>query len=366
MYLPVVLIDRFGWAGFIVFAIVNVLGCSAFGYVIRTREQSERSVEEHRLAMIVFSLITIAFHVFFASALFRYFAEQIVVTDGGLDWPSWMWLAAPIALYMIGLMLSFCNDRLWLILAGLVYLLSFATIWLVGFEALDVTGFSIVGMFGSTLPDSLLWLLPVLVFGFFLCPYLDMTFHRALQQSPSRHAFFIFGVTFALMLGLTVQIWFVGSTTPWLMVLMLAHIVCQMTFTVGIHLREVRERLRSQSLLMKFGVLATPLLAMLALPIAELLTRAYITTATDLYVRFFVFYGLIFPAYVLLFMRTRKHLAQRTRNLILAGVVVVAMMPFFELGFIHELYWMLGIPMAMVVLWLLLPRRLFGSRVLDD
>ena len=35
MYLPVILLRRFGWLGFLAFAVPNVLGCAAFGYVLR-------------------------------------------------------------------------------------------------------------------------------------------------------------------------------------------------------------------------------------------------------------------------------------------------------------------------------------------
>jgi hypothetical protein len=42
-----------------------------------------------------------------------------------------------------------------------------------------------------------------MAFGFLLCPYLDPTFHVALQRSPSRHCFAVFGAAFTVMLLFT-------------------------------------------------------------------------------------------------------------------------------------------------------------------
>ena len=34
---------------------------------------------------------------------------------------------------------------------------------------------------------NILWLVPVMIFGFALCPYLDITFHRARQMTTQYH-----------------------------------------------------------------------------------------------------------------------------------------------------------------------------------
>jgi hypothetical protein len=56
---------------------------------------------------------------------------------------------------------------------------------------------------GTLPPSSLAWAAPFMAFGFLLCPYLDPTFHLALQRSPSRHAFAVFGAGFTVMLLFT-------------------------------------------------------------------------------------------------------------------------------------------------------------------
>ena len=35
MYLPRIMMERHGWAGFLAFAVPNVIGCTAFGFVLR-------------------------------------------------------------------------------------------------------------------------------------------------------------------------------------------------------------------------------------------------------------------------------------------------------------------------------------------
>ena len=65
MFLPIIMLARFGWAGFWVFAIPNVIGCAAFGYVLSTRASSQRIIEKHGVAATWFSVVTIAYHKFF-------------------------------------------------------------------------------------------------------------------------------------------------------------------------------------------------------------------------------------------------------------------------------------------------------------
>src|ERR1044071_797833 len=70
MFLPVLLVRDYGVWGWIVFAIPNVLGAAAVGWVIRSPEQSRRIVAAHRMPMLAFSLVTSAFQWFFALWIF--------------------------------------------------------------------------------------------------------------------------------------------------------------------------------------------------------------------------------------------------------------------------------------------------------
>ncbi|HEY8750802.1 MAG TPA: hypothetical protein VIM11_22650, partial [Tepidisphaeraceae bacterium] len=65
MFLPVLLIRDMGLWGWIVFAAPNVLGAALMGWVLTSPESSRRIVENHGGACRAFSIVTIAFHVFF-------------------------------------------------------------------------------------------------------------------------------------------------------------------------------------------------------------------------------------------------------------------------------------------------------------
>ncbi len=117
MFLPRVMIDRFGIAGFLVFAIPNVLGCAGFGYMLARRAASEAMVRKHGPAMVVFSLVAVAYHVFFASLLF---SELYPPAAGAPELAP----VVGVGLLIVGFVLSFAPNRLWLLLAALVYLFS--------------------------------------------------------------------------------------------------------------------------------------------------------------------------------------------------------------------------------------------------
>src|SRR5687768_14463818 len=65
MFLPVLFVRNWGILAWVVFAIPNVIGAAAMGLVIRSRETSERILLQHQPAVAWFSLITIAFHIYF-------------------------------------------------------------------------------------------------------------------------------------------------------------------------------------------------------------------------------------------------------------------------------------------------------------
>ncbi|MHC5004401.1 MAG: hypothetical protein ACYTJ0_14900 [Planctomycetota bacterium] len=195
MYLPVVLLQRYGWPGFAAFAVPNVLGCILFGFVVRTRERSERMVRDHAGAMRWFSAITVAYHVYFAGWLATDLLPE-TTRGGGLP------VALPLALCAAGLLVSVLSDRSWLVGTVLVYGIS-----ITAFLTLLPSGLSGIPWTGSAPPRDAALVAPVLAFGFLLCPYLDPTFHRALQRSGAPFTFVVFGIAFAVMIVLTCAYW---------------------------------------------------------------------------------------------------------------------------------------------------------------
>jgi hypothetical protein len=338
MFLPAIMLHRFGWPGFLVFAIPNVLGCVGLGYVVRSREQSQRILTEHAAAVRWFSVVTIAFQLFFAA--FVVFAIQ----PGSGSIPAA--LAAVAGLLAAGTLVSFLPERWWPALAVVVYAVSLTAFAVIGTAPLNVIEWK-----GAHPPRELVFLAPVIIFGFALCPYLDATFHRAFQRSPSRHAFGVFGVTFAIMIVLTCAVWTAGEPVAGPLVrLAVAHIVAQLVFTVGAHARELRERspadARPRALAVSLAIAALGALAVLGIPMG--------LPGESIYLRFMVFYGLVFPLWVLLFVGPGRRLPRDGRGLAAFAVLAVLFMPLYELGFIHRQAGWLLLPTAvyaLIVVW---------------
>lgn len=337
MYLPKLMLDRYGWWGFLVFAIPNVLGCAGFGYVLARRARSEAIAARHGMAMIAFSLVAIAYHMFFITLL----VNELIRHTAPLTWPG---LLAAAAVFVAGAVLSLAVDRTWLILALLTYLFSIVAFAAIGFGG---AGASVpAGQFDLV---ELAWLAPIIGLGFLLCPYLDLTFHRALQRSPSRHAFGVFGVTFAVMILFTCFLWRAPALAP----IAIGHILGQSIFTVGAHLREVRRSPAVSSRAARALLMILPLAAAPLLPIARAVISNAAEAGDDLYIRFLVFYGLAFPAYVLLFIGPARPIRRSGATMVLLIVFIVLLAPLYELAFLHHRAWLMIIPIAAALFWII-------------
>jgi len=334
MFLPKLMMDRYGWAGFLVFAVPNILGCAGFGYVLAMRRRSEAMVARHGAAMVVFSLVAVAYHMFFITLL--------------LDGFIWRALPAAAIVFICGFILSLAADRTWLLLAAMTYLFSIAAFAIIGLGAWNEPG-----PVGSVDVGELAWLAPIICIGFLLCPYLDLTFHRALQRSPSRHAFGIFGATFAVMIIFTCFLW----SAPGMTMIAFGHILAQTIFTVGAHLREMRLSPAVRGRAARALLILLPLAGAGLLPAARLILPGTGTPGLDLYIRFLVFYALAFPAYVLLLIGPWRPIGLSPHALIILGAVIVLLAPLYELGFVQGTAWLLAIPPAALVIWAIARRR---------
>src|SRR5688572_14799987 len=86
MFLPVLLVRDYGISAWWIFAIPNVVGAAAMGWVLRSAQRSHGLVAHHAPATTLFSLVTIAFHAFF------------VLWIGKILLPTTqLWIAMPIA-----------------------------------------------------------------------------------------------------------------------------------------------------------------------------------------------------------------------------------------------------------------------------
>ena len=191
---------------------------------------------------------------------------------------------------------------------------------------------------GTMTPISLAWAAPFMAFGFLLCPVLDPTFHRALQQSPSRHSFAVFGVAFAAQLLFAASTFNAASGLMFVAWPIAAQLILQTTFTMCAMVSvtspaALRSWTTAPAWLPKFigrpswagfaSVLALPIVGMalgrflldlltaitvdvpVMMPASELLASvSSLTSAGEAtYMRCLGFYGIIFPAWLLLKLR---------------------------------------------------------------
>jgi hypothetical protein len=195
------------------------------------------------------------------------------------------------------------------------------------------------------------WLVPVCLFGFGLCPYLDLTFHRARQGVDSRGAKVAFGagfgvfffsmILFTLMYSGVMTERLEGEMIGLAGVIVGVHMVVQAGYTIAAHLREV----------MPVGDGEGKRLAGFLLGAAGVLGGVWWLTAGRArvgevpYLMFMGFYGLVFPAYVWAALMGRGKVNWR----VLAGGIALAG-PCYYVGFVgREMVWLLpGLVIALV------------------
>ena len=171
MFLPVLIMRELGLAGVITFAVPNIVGAAAMGWVIRGPGESRRMIDENREAFVWYSLITIVYHAFFAAWMIRQLAGPnagpvmaavFFVFWAILHWKNGGQFLAPIIALAVSV-----GVMGWGVWRGDLPYLAHP-----------------VGMFRLS-PIENLWLAPAWIFGFICCPFLDLTFHSA-RQALSR------------------------------------------------------------------------------------------------------------------------------------------------------------------------------------
>lgn len=353
MFLPALLIRDLGFWGYVVFAVPNVVGAAAMGWVLRSPDSSRKLIEDHKPAAVLFSRVTILFHEFWLAWL----VSWALFSAGWSLWYALAIVGAAIVVMSVGLLgrgyrgIHFQAIATWCVSAGLLVTLAvLKPISPTPTETLQAVPFS----------EDALWLLSASVFGFMFCPYLDLTFHRARLASEtkreSRFAFGMgFGVFFFSMILLTVL--YAGpiaaltdrnpatsaSVTHWIVLFLALHLFTQLMFTTSVHKRELERK--SKSFLggnfsvefLSLAVFALGLLAGMKPNLPAALTDQLNMTSGELgYRTFLTFYGLIFPTYVYLNVwdiRSKSLRKQTKRSLLVTVIAIVLASPFFFMGF---------------------------------
>ena len=355
MFFPVLLLRDYGFMGWVVFAIPNVVGAAAMGWVL-TAQRAKHLWENHHHAVRWFSDITLAYHVFVALWL-----------CGPLFGPAaWAAIALPMLIIPTARRVKLAP---WLPLIAVgVALLSWGCFSyaqrLPGAWAFVAEHFG----HGPEFPDpftypkvappqlgmtELLIFLPASITGFLCCPYLDGSFLRAraaTDTATGRTAFTLgFGVVFFSMIvfSLVYASWLVPAfdggnallSPTWRLVLGI-HILVQICFTVTVH---VRER----------GELDPAGRRTLGLASLLVVTFGFILAARQLeadwgelgYRAFLLMYGVTFPAYVWLVMLSRRAPDRAMLGRYLVALTVA--LPMGVLGFVvpppvGSAWWLLG------------------------
>lgn len=354
MILPALLLRDLGWWSLAVFLVPNAVGAALMGTVLKDPQIAQRLRHTHDKAIRRFSMVTIAFHLFVLSAVA--FSRPGFATMSGQV--GVLIFATVFAVLLMAL-------RRWLVSALVVWLTS------VGLAvAYAAKGSSAVlaspQTFDSALPNDLLLLTPVVVFGFALCPYLDATFLRARMSTgaTSGKIAFAFGflVPFVIMIGFTVL--YAGALASGHAVgwpLVLAHLALQGGFTLAVHLRESKLTMAERGITL--GLTIAALVAAWSLPAGPIDWADGMLAWEVVYRLFLSAYGLFFPAYVLFAMVPAGlglgPLPRAGRALV--AITVALVLPMYAMGFIaRQEQWLplaFGLVLACACVTFILRRR---------
>lgn len=352
MWLPVYLIGDFGVAGWVVFAVPNILGAASVGWAFAQRNRAESFLASHGRAVWWFSAVTILFHLVFAGWL----AVEVVGS---------MRAAVPIAcgVGLAGLGLSRLPVRLWGWAAPMCFVGSLA----LAVIAWKQGALSAPPVEGRVDGVNVLFAAPALCFGFLLCPHLDATLVAARRDLPGpagKAAFALgFGAVFLVMIVLTMLYAGPVLATGVIAVPIALHIAVQSIFTIAAHVRAAASETPAERLP---GALKAAACA------GAIALGAWAATADPfrpgypafrlVYELLISAYGLAFPAYLwIVAIAPGARRAARLLRLRAWAAACAAATPLFWLGYIDQRYPFLvaGVAIPVAAPWVagLLARR---------
>lgn len=346
MYLPVLLIEDFGWPGWIAFVVPNVIGAASVGFLLRSRAACDRFLREHRIAIALFGVATLCLHGYFLGGVHGMFGiGEAVGRSAAEQWAITIAIALlPIGIGWLGVRArgSILPRLAWLALALSIVVLT------LGWRTSNGATFTMPPASGAYPPLQLAGLAPALALGFLTCPFLDASLLRIRRSFDDARIPFAVGfcvpflglVTMTAlyaqgMLGIGVLSWYV-----------LAHIAVQSCFTIAAHMREMPELLPVR------GVASGRTGVALLLGLVVLCSIAGAVTLRaggfDLgYTVLLSLYALPFPAYVwIVCLGWGRPMKPR---LVALGAALVLATPLFVYGALLE-HWMWLIPGVAVVL----------------
>ena len=291
MWAPIIALSWFGWTGFFIFLIPNVLGTMFFGLATKTTESSKTFVENHKSFILAFSTGILVFHFFWISWIFT--SREPNIFD------PWEW---SLPFWIIGI--GFCLSRLptwaWQVLALITASITFYLgSFYLPLQTQDWPTFN-----GNKQQSELIWFSVFSCLGFFGSPWLDATFHKA-RQEGGKVPFLIFPIFFIPTILITTLYAKINSHEV-LIWPFLVHITIQTIFTCGAHLKEIETMLKNKNYIKDLILASTPILG-----IALAMLGIKFSTSEDIYLDLLGLYGVIFPLYVSMFARHEKTLGRK-------------------------------------------------------
>ncbi len=398
MILPALLIRDMGIAGFLIFAIPNCIGAAAMGSIL-TGKLAQSLPCRHMGMILTFSVVTVAYHFYIAGYLLPH-----------LLGPLSLILFAFSGLCAAGVIMKWRDKgALWFSLLAWIISITCCVSAICIPEAAPFKIFNEVPLLDST---YMWFFLPASVGGFLLCPYLDATFIRARARTERGSGILAFKVGFLVFFasmiifttayGHVLLDSFGGEnkrlTGVWATILLI-HIPLQMGLTVAYHCREiysamqygVKEREKkikenncpqckifAKNLLLSGWVsmiltcsllfLGVFLLGLLLKNISfewfrafkntheiEGIYKAYklerfISVGEVGYRCILIFYGTLFPAYVMLMMIPTWKPAKLAKPWMLFSIVVVLSSITAYFGFVHDQGWAIATTLGIICL----------------
>jgi len=345
MYFPVLLLHDYGVLGWVAFAVPNVVGAAAMGWVLKNPDASRRIVQKHRAACLAFSQITVAYQVYMVTA----FTSLIA-------WP--ILLVVAFAFLFAG---RGGSTKDGVIAAGVwaLSLIAFGYLQTKGWLWLDMDPSSQSLRLSTT---HLLMFIPASVFGFALCPYLDLTFHRARQATDpgtGRAAFGLgFGVVFFSMIVFSLAYaggmwrWPAPGSDHYLSVWRVFkwHLLIQAAFTIAVHWRSIDSLTcryhtgRKLTLAGIAGILAATALYRSFDGFFEPAQGLPLVATELVYRMFLLLYGTAFPAYVFLCMiPTCRQVSHKLKVRIFIPVALLSYLLAYQAFIVNQSLWALAI-----------------------
>ena len=329
LFLPAILLQWFGWPGFLMIAIPNCIGAAAMGLFLGSPGASRRFCTRHHTAIGSFVGLTIAFHLIFLAIVAHWLSPvDLQLTAGWLVWP----VAAMAMAWVVSLM-----PRPWWPLLGLLAFLSGVVVVFLASGTWSCPGWS-----GIRPPIDLLWLSPVFVIGFLLCPWLDAPFHRARQETQGSLTFVLLAPLFLCMLLVTASYWPLTEGTATMSVLL--WLFGQSVFTIAANLRECRVGgvAHSNDMGWFWGCIIVA-----AFGVVLVFNNTW-AGAMNLYLGLLAVYGIAFPAIILAWCRRRSPAVTTPRVFRLVVVLLIAGW-LGNIGFITGPAWVAVLPAVLVL-----------------